>query len=561
MEPPANWQPNPVKIMSPSESFIYFGCPRCTAPLKAPPSKAGQRRRCPLCHWAIDVPRESRRSDFEQYTLHDGSAPAADTEPEIAFECLICRTRMTAPKGQVGQQIACPDCRTPVTVPAKFEPRRRKQAAPLDDYALCEDYDPASPPDRQPEYLAVYCRRCGTLMQIAPDQVGSEVTCPDCRTAEVLQPPTLYDKRDTSLTTESYEVHEEIGQPPPESVAYQEHVGFACRCGTRLQAPVAEVGQQRTCPDCGRSVTVPSPRRKRPKPDPTKEVEGQYDTQRRTADQREESAPYRPPMWFASRFRQMLDEHGQLLPQRPPPRWPLVSGVFTFPWHRSNLVKWLLLSIAAMLIAAMGLFGWSLGRGIGAGEGIGAAAPVVLSMLFQLLAGCLGVCWAGVFFVNLLAILGDTAAGADDVGHWPNPAAFVEWAGSTFFVINSLTLGVLLGKGLGWLLDRAALPGTYAMVGVPVVLFPLLLLSMLEVNSPLVPLSKAVCRSLVRNWRAWIGFYMEAILLLAVTGGIAIAAMLPGSLLLAVPLVALTMVASSMIYFRLLGRLAWCCSR
>ncbi|MGA2255292.1 MAG: hypothetical protein ABSG53_11570, partial [Thermoguttaceae bacterium] len=59
---------------------------------------------------------------------------------------------------------------------------------------------------------------------------------------------------------------------------------------------------------------------------------------------------------------------------------------------------------------------------------------------------------------------------------------------------------------------------------------------------------------------AWIGFYLETTLLLAVAGGITIAAMLPGSFLLGVPLVAVTVVTVLMIYFRLLGRLAWCCS-
>ena len=229
--------------MSPSENFIYFGCPRCTSPLKAPIRNAGQRQRCPLCQWAIDVPRESRRSDFEEYTFHDDSAPAVDTEPEIAFDCPVCHTRMTAPKDQAGQQLACPDCRTPVTVPAKFVPRRRKQLAPLDAYTLCEDYDPASPPAPQAEYIAVFCGRCGTLMQVAPDQVGSNITCPDCSTSKVLEVPRLHGKRGASLTTESYEVREESGQPPPESVAHQEYVGFACRCGTRLHALVSEVGQ------------------------------------------------------------------------------------------------------------------------------------------------------------------------------------------------------------------------------------------------------------------------------------------------------------------------------
>ena len=99
------------------------------------------------------------------------------------------------------------------------------------------------------------------------------------------------------------------------------------------------------------------------------------------------------------------------------------------------------------------------------------------------------------------------------------------------------------------------------MVGVPIVLFPWLLLSMLEANSPLVPISKAVCGSLLRKWRTWLAFYMETIPLLLSIGASAIAAMLLGSLPLAIPVLAMTMVAVLMIYFRLLGRLAWCCSR
>ena len=547
--------------MSPSKNFIYFGCPRCTASLKVPADYAGQRRRCPVCQWALQVPRENRRTNFEEYTFHDNSAPAVESGPEIAFECPVCHTRMTAPKDQIGQQVACPDCRTPMTVPVKSALRGRTQPAPQEAYAVCEECDPESPPTSQPEYMAVFCGRCGTLMQVTPDQVGTEVTCPDCSVTKVVQAARRHAKPAISPTTEaSYEVHEEGGQPPPGSVAYQEHVGFACQCGTRLHALVAEVGRQLTCPACGRSVTVPPAKRKRPKPDPTKEVEGQYDTAANTANEPPSPAVHRPPMWYAGRFSRALDEQGRLPPAPLPPRWPLVSGVFTFPWRRGACGKWLSLSVAAMLIGGMGLFGWNLGRGIEAGAGLGAVGPAVLSMLFRVLATVLGAAWAGVLFINLLTILGDTAAGADDVGYWPNGFAFLDWAGNTFFVTNSLAVGVLAGKGLGCLLDRAELPGVFAMVGTPVVLFPLVLLSMLEANSPFVPLSKAVCRSLVRNWRAWIGFYLETVLLLAVTVGIAIAAMLPGSYLVGIPVLALTLVAALMIYFRLLGRLASCCS-
>jgi hypothetical protein len=529
--------------------------------LKAPIRNAGKRQRCPRCQFAIDVPVKSRRTDFEEYAFHDNSVPTPDMEPEIAFECSVCRTRMTAPKDQIGQKKNCPDCRTPVTVPAKLPPRNRKNSVPLDAYAVCEDFDPAAPPAPQQEYIAVHCGRCGTLMQIAADRVGSEVMCPDCKSATAVNAPRLRPKRDASITTESYEVSEESGKPPLASVANQEHVGFACQCGTRLHALVLEAGQQRICPDCGRSVTVPSPSRRRPKRDPTKEIAGQYDTQAEMSADRQASTTYQPPIWFSDRFKKMLDERGRLRPTPKPPRLPLISGVFDFPWRRGCLEKWVWMSVGAMLIAEMGLLGWSLGKGIGLGAGIGAAGPAVLSMLLQLLAGCLAVCWAGVFLINLLSILGDTAAGADEVGHWPEAVAFVDWAGSTFFVINSLVFSVLAGQGLGWLLAKAELPGIYAMVGVPIVLFPFLLLSTLEANSPLLPVSKAVCGSLLRNWRAWAGFYLETILLLAVIGASAIAAILLGNLFLAIPVLAVTMVASLMIYFRLLGRLAWCCSR
>ncbi len=371
----------------------------------------------------------------------------------------------------------------------------------------------------------------------------------------------LRGKRETSTKTESYDVSKESDQSSHESVADQEHVGFVCHCGTRLHALASEAGEEWSCPDCGRTVTVPSPRRKRPRPDPTKEIDGQYDAQADATADQQASVPYQPPIWFSDRFKKMLDEHGRMPAKPRPPRWPLFSGVFDFPWRRGSLEKWIWLSIGAMLIAEMELFGWSMGSRIGYGAGIGAAGPAVLSMLLQLLAGCLGVCWAGVFIINLLAILGDTAAGADEVGHWPEAAAFVDWVGSTFFVINSLALSVMAGQGLGWLLRQAQVNGVYVMVSVPVVLFPLLLLSMLEANSPVVPISKLVCGSLRRKWREWIGFYLETILLLAVVGASAIATMLLGNLFLAIPMLAVTAVATLMIYFRLLGRLAWCCAR
>ena len=88
-----------------------------------------------------------------------------------------------------------------------------------------------------------------------------------------------------------------------------------------------------------------------------------------------------------------------------------------------------------------------------------------------------------------------------------------------------------------------------------VLLFPVLLLSAMESDSYLVPISPPVLRSLGSNPGAWFGFYIVSGILLAAASAVAIEGLKyfsPG-LLLAGPLLG----AVGLIYCRLLGRLAW----
>jgi DNA-directed RNA polymerase subunit RPC12/RpoP len=485
--------------MSPSETFIHFGCPHCTGPLKAPATHVGRQQRCPLCQWAVEVPQEGWPAHVEQYDLHDDSRPTATSQPEIAVGCPVCHTRMTAPETQIGQQIVCPDCGTRVVIPPKAEPVPRKPMVPLEAYALCEDYDPASFPSGiqqegracgasersdPTEYIAVYCGLCGTLIQATPDQAGREVTCPDC----------------------------------------------------------------------GRPVLVPPPVPK-PRHDPLDEIDGEYDLAKGGETFERPLPTFRPPWAGTARA------EGRLPSERPaPPRWPLLSGVFNFPCYRTTWMRWLSLSACAAPIAYLAYAGWCFARGIGAGAGMAGLGPMIVGLMFTSMAVCMAVAWFAVMSVNLLAIVWDTAAGNDIVESWPDAFGFIDWAGSTFFVINSAALAALAGLGLGWLMDCGNLPGWSARIAVPLALFPPLLISMLEMNSATAPFSPAVCRSLVSNWRAWVGFYLETTFLLAAAGGVLAAVPLPGKPLLEMFLAAAVIVATLMIYFRLLGRLAWCCS-
>jgi hypothetical protein len=166
--------------------------------------------------------------------------------------------------------------------------------------------------------------------------------------------------------------------------------------------------------------------------------------------------------------------------------------------------------------------------------------------------------WAIVASAFLLAIAQDTAEGADQIEAWPE-AAFVDWAFEFFFIVNSLIVGVLPGvvalqvlTPLEWPLRVAAVPcGLFF-------LFPIVLLSMLESGSVFVPFSSSVAGSLLSKWWAWAVFYLESAALLAVLLGVAgvlFRFLGPWSVFL----IAIAWVWGLMVYFRLLGRLAWYC--
>jgi DNA-directed RNA polymerase subunit RPC12/RpoP len=537
--------------------FVHFGCPRCTAALKARKRHAGKRQRCPLCYAVIVVPGESRPVR-EGYEVHADAAAPLPATAEIPFTCPVCHTRMTAPDSEVGREAPCPDCGTPSVVPprAAAVPARPHSLA---DYALVLDYDPAAPPPPDVPQVRFHCKCCGTLMYAELTEVGRPIVCPDCGTATPAPPPPPPPEKTAAdfLTAGEYAVADEPGSEAERAEARQPHVGFKCpACGTRLHAPAAQAGAEMACPDCGRKTTVPAPRPPPRRPSPPQAEP--YDVG--AVGPRPAFKPIFAPPWLRQRLHR---GHEELTwedfvppPPPPPPRWPLLSGVFTLPWRGDCIVHWLgltlgLATVIAVLAAMTGYGGtFVVGGGYG---GIGAA---IVALAATALAVGLGAMWAGVCAVCGLAIISDTAAGNDRIENWPDPLAFVDWVGSTFYVFNSLFLAAAPGMGAAWWLGAA---DPAAWLGVPVafwLLFPPLLLSTLEAGSPLMPWSRFVMGSLLRcGWR-WALFYAETALLLA--GLVAVAALLPPWLALVV--FAPAAPAAGMVYFRLLGRLAWWCS-
>ena len=87
----------------------------------------------------------SRRSNVEQYSFHDGLHRPWMAEPEIAFECQVCHTRMTAPKERGWAEDCLPGLPHSRKRSGKDRAHRRKHAGATEAYTFSEEYDPAAP--------------------------------------------------------------------------------------------------------------------------------------------------------------------------------------------------------------------------------------------------------------------------------------------------------------------------------------------------------------------------------------------------------------------------------
>jgi hypothetical protein len=170
----------------------------------------------------------------------------------------------------------------------------------------------------------------------------------------------------------------------------------------------------------------------------------------------------------------------------------------------------------------------------------------------------------------LLCILQDSAAGNTRIENWPD-AVWLDWIGDSFYIITSGVGSAGIGLGAVWLCGRIEVQTQIPLPLGVFVFFPILLLSTLETQSPLVPISPIVLRSMFRSWSAWAAFYFETAFvvvvpagLLALTSALGSSADLGGAgaqvFVLVISATAAATVISAMIYFRLLGRLAWVCA-
>ncbi len=315
---------------------------------------------------------------------------------------------------------------------------------------------------------------------------------------------------------------------------------FCPRCAARVEVDRARIGDALTCRACGHRFAI-TPGRKKPR----EAGQGRGERDRAVAPKKESTDPQLPS-------RDAI--------QLAPPRGFFLSGVFGFPFRLDNLLRTLCVgATAAALLGAVRLALWSLAVESEAGD------KFIRVLIFN---GLLFSSLLGVYSAMLcaypasaygLTVLHDTAGGAEAVESWPR-VLLLEDLGAAAYVAGGLLLaslpGVLLAEFRHWI----GAGRLWAIAGCLPLLFPPVLLSMLESKSPLGPLQPRIWISLVFGWRGWLRFYAVSLALLGLTAALFVALWRICGPAVGAVVLGLTAGAVWMAYFRLLGRLAWFCS-
>ena len=372
--------------------------------------------RCPFCHAAVVVPAQSRSESQEGYIVAEG----VDQPPlrrGISFTCRVCRTRLTVGEEEAGREVVCPDCGVRLTVPPPDAKAKKRTPPSPGEYALRADDDLTHADAHVEAAIPLFCGLCGTLMRTAASEVGTKLICPDCGAATVVPPLKPPPPKRPFPGEYAVRAEDEAARTDPRRLPM---ILFFCGvCHTLMHAEESEAGAKRICPDCGSATVVPPPK-------PPRRIALATGEGPRV---RNEPSPPRPePPWRLLRHSRVYAVEADA--GQSPPRWPLLQGVFAFPFRGDALEHWMRLTLGGTIAFFFG--------GIAASTLEGIAALV--GIFFFLAAIFFALAWLGLVFACGLAILCDTAAGSDRVYEWPDPWMFLDWLGDVFFVVNSVAI-------------------------------------------------------------------------------------------------------------------------
>ena len=403
---------------------------------------------------------------------------------------------------------------------------------------------PKSDSSPAPVSIAFYCRVCDSRLSAHASDTGKRARCPDCGAINLVpRPPQARPKKPPpAMHGQQYGLWGVDEAPSTaELIARQpKFYPVHCRiCDTLMHAQPKQAGKLLTCPDCGAKTMAPLPPVEKAKPSALVPDGAEY--------QLDETFPPEPRpapgVMAASQEEQRLSLRDQLQEEygeKPKlPRVPLVQGVLRMLLRSPVPTWWLTLSFFSALVAGLASF---------------ATQCMDASYFFTAICCLAGLCilsplWFSAIAVLCCSILTDSSEGNDKLYNAPN-AVFVDWVGHAVYLALAIGVSLAVGGVLG--VPLALGPETMT-VGF-YLCFPVILLSMLEIGSPVGFLSIHVLESMFKRPSCWLLFYLvTAPLVAAVYFGTTMSTISTWWTVLVGPIG----LAIAILYFRLLGRLGW----
>ena len=398
--------------------------------------------------------------------------------------------------------------------------------------------------------IRVTCSQCGGRVKLPSFQPGQKYQCPRCGAEIATSVESRAKTPESGGEASNAPAAVPDAEPPPllapGASPDSEEFGITCHvCHTRLHVHPMQIGTTITCPDCYSPVVVKAPSKRSLPP------------QAATAARAWADASGAPPAVLEGDAQQRLEKvqaelEREEAEERENSAERFTEGLTAF---FADSRAWIRLGVLAICFElAMALFRYVMG--IRVSKDAPAFLAHAASLAGTLMMVLLLIGFAAASAACGLALIKGTSAGLQKIERWPG-IQVLAWGSEVFRVVHAAVLAALPGIALGIALGYLGITGIILFAGAASfwLLFPPILLSMIESNSAFAPFSRDVWNDMGYHAAPWQLAYL--ITSLIVIGGLfAFVLSLVGGFFLGL-VGALAMVALMMLYFRTIGRLFW----
>jgi len=426
------------------------------------------------------------------------------------------------------------------------------------------------------------CLHCGRILTAPASVWGTQQPCPYCqRFVNVpsdspisspippVQVPVV--TAPVSPATQPQPAAEDELWAPGESAPaeQQQYVPVHCRvCDTRMYATVAQVGSDIECPDCGAKTKVKMVATKKGQAPPISVPGEGYELSEPPLAMTEQLVGYGQPLTTMLGVLDHLDQEAtaarekliQKRKKRRPPKLWMLQGIFLYPFTLSVLPYVVLVATLCPIAYYLALFIHMVSQ----------IQVVAVGAVFIVLIETVIVGFAASYLATLLVGVAEVSSDGDDNVANEFDAVIADRVLRMLFVamgwIYAIAPGAIFNLLAGSPPPWQVIPNTplsYPLLISWFLLLPLTQLSVLEASSMAVPLSYPILRGMWPNRWAWLAFYgVSAVVVLAAAGCVALSMLTVEMLFppLRLWLLSFGLILSTVVYYRLMGRLAWYCA-